>query len=1196
MNFCRGQRWWRFCLTLLVGTCLRAWSDTPPLSTDFVIRPWRSVDGVATLVSRSITLAPDETLWVGTFDGVYHLSGDRTTRHTPEGAPGYRSYWFVCLLTARNGSLYAGTGEGVLRFEEGRWTPFPASTKPPSGMVEGLTETPNGNLFVSISTNLFVWDGKTFEPFASPFRRVGDTSPAHLVVDALGVVWARTDSSITRLEKGAWHTVLVVEPTNGWVRGITPAQRGGVWVATDEKIMRYRGDDVDRVGPLPESQRNDWLQMLQDSRGNLWIGAYDKGLSVLKVDGRWLGGARRSDFPSDHIYCLIEDAEGNVYAGSNGLGLFQLRPRRGTPLLPDKVGPDGTGGFSAIVAVAPDTLLAGTGRGAFYRVSIPKREVRQTESPFPPDESVNALLVDRGGHLWAGTQTLGLWRSSTLQSKDLEQVATSSAPINTLYEDRQRNLFVATGQGVFLLHGSALEPVTSGIGTNLNALCFAADSSDRLWIGSSIGLLQYNQGGVTRVELPGGAAAQPEVVALHIDRHDQLWAGLRDGTVLFRREGRWLAVPKNDLMHTPGINFIAEDVKGRLWIGSQAGLLGFPIRETVEFAEGNGPRPPVFQLTGKDELIDGDFSSTSSPAWCTDERGILWFVNAAAVTRVDPFFLTTNHRTSDVTLADVQIGSRSYYSRKLSGKVVPLPRGNAPVVVKYETSIFTTPERTYFEYRLDSPGSKWIPNGRNRELRFADLGPGPHEIEIRAINSDGVTRDQGSVFRLEVQRYLYETLWFRSGAGVASLAVVLLAGRKGLRRYVKQREAHLAEREAATRAELKRVSIEADQMRLEARLQDAQRLEALGTLAGGIAHDFNNLLQSILGNAELGRLKIDEPAEMREHLDEVARAAERARVLVAQILLFSRREKPRRIPLLAGPVVKETLKLLRSGIPPSIEFDVAIPDALPPILGDPSAIQRIVTNLGTNAAHAMRAHGGKLSIRLSTEDIDATGAAALGEVKPGKFLCLTVSDTGHGMDAETQRRVFEPFFTTKQPGEGTGLGLSVVQGLVHSLEGAIRLRSQPGAGTVFEILLPVTSETPTATAPLKTQVPPPGSLRILVVDDDQSVLEFVLAAGRRLGHTCTGFDRPERALARFAASPKDFDLILSDLSMPGMDGRELEVALHQVRPEIPIVLATGYGEGMDEASARQSGFAALMAKPYTLDALAAVIARAATVN
>jgi signal transduction histidine kinase/ActR/RegA family two-component response regulator len=650
-------------------------------------------------------------------------------------------------------------------------------------------------------------------------------------------------------------------------------------------------------------------------------------------------------------------------------------------------------------------------------------------------------------------------------------------------------------------------------------------------------------------------------------------------------------MPKSEFLQTAGIGFFTEDKQGRLWIACRQGLYSSPIKELTEFMAGNGARPPISRFSDQDDLHDQDFSSSGSSASATDENGFLWFANGSELVRVDTRSIRLNTERPEVVLTDVLAGSRSHITSGVRDQEVKLPHRASPVTYRFQARAFTSPENVFYEYRSKLTDGKWIGNGRSRELRFTDLRSGRHSIEVRAINSDGLGREQGSIFSVYVEPFIWETIWFQSAGGLLAVSAVFAAGRRVLKTYVRRREINLEQREAAARAELQRVSREADRMRLEARLQEAQRLEALGTLAGGIAHDFNNLLQSILGNAELGRMKLDKPGDVKEHLDEVVKASDRARALVAQILLFSRREKPQKIPLFAGPIVKESLKLLRSGISPDIQIIVNIPDSLPPVSADPSAIQRIVTNLGTNAAHSMRDVGGAMTIRLEAVDVDAAQAAEIAGIKPGDYVCLTVSDTGHGMDVETQRRAFEPFFTTKAPGEGTGLGLSVVQGLVHSLEGGIRVQSDIGIGSRFDIYLPVTREIPSNSAPAAASPANGASLRVLVVDDDRTVLDFAVAALRQLGHRPEGVIGAENALAKFRRSPISFDMIVTDLTMPGMDGKAFAQAAKASRLDIPIILATGYGQGMDETAAEKSGFEALMPKPYNIETLAAVIRR-----
>jgi PAS domain S-box-containing protein len=384
-----------------------------------------------------------------------------------------------------------------------------------------------------------------------------------------------------------------------------------------------------------------------------------------------------------------------------------------------------------------------------------------------------------------------------------------------------------------------------------------------------------------------------------------------------------------------------------------------------------------------------------------------------------------------------------------------------------------------------------------------------------------------------------------------------------------------------------RRAMELEKDRLKAQLQHSQRLEAVGTLAGGIAHDFNNILTAILANTELAGIA-EHPAAMHTHLDEVKRACQRAKDLVRRILMFSRREKHERGPVKLPALLEEALGLLRSTIPANIEIHPRISAETPPLIGDAGQIHQVVVNLCTNAAHAMRQNGGRLTI--TCEPIAVVDARAFGnpELRPGRYARLVIADTGHGMDEETVRHIFEPFYTTKGPGEGTGLGLAVVHGIVQEHRGSVVVTSQVNQGTQVTVYLPEAPAGAGASAqPAAPQAPAGNSESLLVVDDDAMVLSSVQRMIERgLHYRVTAVSDPAKALALFRVAPQSFNLVLTDLSMPGMTGIELAGEILKVRADVPILLMTGYSDNWTKEKVRAQGVRDLIMKPVKLAELA----------
>ncbi len=383
---------------------------------------------------------------------------------------------------------------------------------------------------------------------------------------------------------------------------------------------------------------------------------------------------------------------------------------------------------------------------------------------------------------------------------------------------------------------------------------------------------------------------------------------------------------------------------------------------------------------------------------------------------------------------------------------------------------------------------------------------------------------------------------------------------------------------------------ESERADLEAQLRQAQKLETIGTLAGGIAHDFNNILAAVIGYLHLALAELPPETPAHEYLLEVQRAAQRATDLARQILLFSRRSEQRRQLVLPDEVVAEALQLLRASLPATIEIRRRIDQEIPAIEADPTQIHQVLMNLCTNAAHAMR-DGGVLEVGLTAVDLTPGQIDIPATLNAGRFVRLTVHDTGHGMDRDTLARIFEPFFTTKPPGEGTGLGLSVVHGIVASHGGAIDVASAPGRGTTFAVYLPV-SAGPTPVVPVTALADLKGQERVLVVDDDAPVATVTQRVLERSGYRVTMRTSSADALALLRADPEQFDLLLTDQTMPVLTGMQLAEAVHALRPDLPIILTSGFADVPGAAERRARGIRELLLKPANPRDLASAVRRA----
>lgn len=380
-----------------------------------------------------------------------------------------------------------------------------------------------------------------------------------------------------------------------------------------------------------------------------------------------------------------------------------------------------------------------------------------------------------------------------------------------------------------------------------------------------------------------------------------------------------------------------------------------------------------------------------------------------------------------------------------------------------------------------------------------------------------------------------------------------------------------------------------DRRHLEAQLLQSQKMEAIGHLSGGIAHDFNNILGAIIGNAQLAQMDLAAGHPVAECLAQIVKGSQRATRLVRQILTFARQNPQEMERVNLGPVIEESVRLLKATIPATVTVTLNLAEHLPEVVADETQIQQIILNLGTNAWHAMEDRIGRLDLAVATVEAGPELLARLPELRPGRHLRLRVSDNGHGMAAEVLSRIFDPFFTTKEPGKGTGLGLSVVHGIVRSHGGLITVESTVGTGTVFDVYLPaaepVSTPPPAAPANPVTEAVTAAGRHILVVDDEIPLLRVTTRALERLGHRVTACADARAALDAFPRLAADLQLVLTDLNMPGPSGLDLARELRRLRPGLPVLLASGFITDSLRNDAREAGVAGILRKPLGLEEL-----------
>jgi PAS domain S-box-containing protein len=427
----------------------------------------------------------------------------------------------------------------------------------------------------------------------------------------------------------------------------------------------------------------------------------------------------------------------------------------------------------------------------------------------------------------------------------------------------------------------------------------------------------------------------------------------------------------------------------------------------------------------------------------------------------------------------------------------------------------------------------------------------------REIESAGVVR----ALEYQVRRRDGSTLWISESARA-------VCATDGTVRYYEGFIEDISERKTS----------EIERARLEKQVLQSQKMDAIGTLASGMAHDFNNVLCAILGYTELALLDPQIKGKTRDNLDLALRSAERARDLIKRILTFSRPTDVQYRPVKIGPILKETVKFLNATLPSTIEIRVEMRTDDDVVVADASDLHQAMMNLGVNAKHAMSAKGGHLDYILDVVTLDAAPAAKL-NLAPGRYVHLQTRDTGRGMSREVLERIFEPFFTTKPAGRGTGLGLTFVHRMVSHCQGRIDVESEEGKGTTFHIYLPQSSESAVPAGPDPNQVLPGHREQILVVDDEVLILSMMQQRLRKMGYRVITRADSVSAMETFSADPQKFDLVITDHTMPALQGADLAEKLGDIRPDVPVILVSGLNPTPDLSHSRYAPLRAVVTKP-----------------
>jgi signal transduction histidine kinase/ligand-binding sensor domain-containing protein/ActR/RegA family two-component response regulator len=1149
------------------------------IESEFLHRVWETADGLMPTFVHSIAQTPDGYVWLAAFDSVVRFDGVRATAFSGRTVPGVLPTPVRAEFVHGDcvGRLWVGTADGRLfSMRDSVWREAREADGWKPMRLTSISETKDGvALFCGKEQFVLEHEGK-FTAVPPPHGGSPKLGALCGMFDGAGRLHAATSSGLWRLEGDKWVAVFQNKDAAWQPRGLTWTRDGGIWLAGTEEIRRFDpSGTIVRSIPRPKDFRGGDLVLLEDSRGNLWAGGLRDGLCVWLADGRLARPEHDHEALRAQITCIVQDRERNILVGTAGAGLTRYKPQ--DFLLPlGHLGSLAGSQVNCVAEAAPGKMLAGTeGNGLFLlEGGEAKKRIVSADGALGGRQRITSLLPLGDGSVLAAVGGKGLFRINDNEVTAIQSPKPVVDLVRAMFRDSKGGVWIGCGDGTFTLLDGKFSPVAEKSALK-QVWSIAEDDAGTMWFATRPGLFRLRSGGLAeRVEI-AGIKDDANILSVCRASGGGVWVGVENtGLVRLRDGAAPLILTRGQGLPIVSIGAIVEEADA-LWIAGEKGLVRLELKSIEGVASGKLPRLQLRLFNRGDGLASDNFRRSYQPIAARGSEGRLWFATQKGVASLDPRKFTSPVNEVPAIIEEIRAERELIIVTPQNRGRISIPAGTRHMTVRCTMPSLSKPEFAEFEYMLEGMDSRWYSSGEERVIRFYDLDPGDYRFLVRGIGSDGHPVAPVDSVTMSVLPLYWQTKWFRALVIAAAVVVVAMLARVGIRRRLVQQQLLLAQQE--------------ERARLETELQQTKRAEVIGRLAGGIAHDFNNILTAMLGNAELARLEYGQNADLRNMLDSILAAGERARELIIQILTYSRQRRTQLAPLDIAPVLREALMLLRSGTPATVEFVTEIPDALPLVLADATEIQRILMNLGTNAVQAMGPGGGRIAIAAIEV---AGGEAAHPEIPHGKCVCLRVEDNGAGMDNETLQRIFDPFFTTKELGKGSGLGLSVVKGIIESLNGVIVVDSKPEAGTTFRVFFPVTNGVPYERTAQPAALVSDRAEQICLVDDEPQVLSVGRRVLESLGYEVSAHDSAQEALAAFDAEPQRWHLFITDFAMPSMNGVELARRIRARRSDIPIILCTGFGGAVDDAAAKSVGIARVINKPFQRRELSEAVAGA----
>jgi signal transduction histidine kinase/ligand-binding sensor domain-containing protein/CheY-like chemotaxis protein len=1163
-------------------------------------------------------------IWIGTRGGLSRFDRERNSfTNFDLRDPGDRLLHreVTTLVDDPHGPLWVGTTESLFAFDRKRGVanryPLPAPQDRPEQHVQRLYIDRRGHLLVGTMTD-GLYD---VDPASGRMRHYAHDVPGatqfpgndvrDFLEDRDGRLWITTyRSGLVLLDPRTGRRTLYhhdprdpTSPSNDMMGVLTLDQNGWLWIASENggldhfdprtrTFHHFRANPNDPDGISSDS----YWSLYVDATGTLWAGSFAGGIDVLRPASDAI--RRFRSIPNDStslgnnsVLGFAQDSAGMIWVATDGGGLNRLDPRTGRFRRYDTKTSNLT--RDAVLGASVDRagrIWVSMWNGGLARLdpATGRFATWTTANSGLRENDIFSVHVDRRGRVWFGsfTRGLGLLDPATGSVKEFHYGTPGrESQVWVIEELHDGRLAMATVQQGLIVFDPATERMTR----------YYAESRR------------------------GPVLASSDVRAILEDSPGVLWVGTADGLDhLDLRTNRVTHYTTREGLPSSMISGLARDGAGGLWVSTDRGVALFDPATHTSTSYGV-----------EDGLQERQFTARS---YLTARGGVLLFGGSSGFNLIRPERIQKNRRPPRVVLTDFQVFNKPValggphsplQSHITEAKRITLSHLQSVFTFGFAALDFTAPAKNQYAYKLEGFDRDWTYVGSTRTATYTSLEPGEYVFRVKASNNDGVWNEQGTSIDIVITPPFWATWWFRALVVLVVGAVIVTMVRRAQARHrylqaMNEQLGQAAEHDRESQQYLEGNvldilgamqrfsagdysvaldvssddaigklrsgfnSVVADRKRAEEELRQSQKMEAVGRLAGGVAHDFNNLLTVIKGNAELGLADINSAEAVREELEEIERAAERASSLTRQLLAFCRKQilKPQVLSL--NDRVSDIARMLRRTVGEDIEFTIVLDAALGAVRADPGQIEQVLLNLVVNARDAMP-RGGQLVVE--TRNVEPHAVRRFAEAEPVPYVAVFVRDTGTGMAPAVRDRVFEPFFTTKEQGKGTGLGLSTVYGSVKQSGGFVHVESELGIGSTFSVYLPrvcVAEETRT-TAELEAV--PPGSATVLLVEDEDAVRRLASRVLTRSGYRVLAAASGDEAAGIAARHEGPIDLLMTDVVMPGMSGRELAEELLARYPGMRLLYASGYTEDAIVRHGVSSLETAFLEKPFTPNAL-----------